>query len=351
MTATYAGMALEEIFNYDCTGHELHSGHRGEAYALIQAPEGPFVVQIHANGSRSIDTGNLLIHMYRSSDGKNDLVHCEATKYLVRWYINGKLGRAGGLPAIERGVAGLAWYEDGVRYTPKGIYVHKSDNFTAYYTDGKLGREGGLPAIEYTNGTREWYRDGKLGRAGGLPAVEQSDGTKEWYIDGAIGREGGLPSVLYSSGRAIWYNKNEEQYLPSGVQVIKEAGSTYHYIDGLLGREGDLPAIEKVDGTKIWCTKNDIHRENGLPAIVYPDCRAEWYIDGVRYTPSGTSELLTEGFTARYSFGRLHSVGGLPAIEYRDNRKDEFYINGQLATKELVEEILNKSLLENKRIM
>ena len=98
------------------------------------------------------------------------------------WYLFGKLGREGGLPAIERASGDKEWY-----------------------VNGKLGREGGLPAVEYAWPGKEWYVNGKRHRDGGLPAIEDVNKDKLWYVNGELHREGGLPAVERANGTKHWY--------------------------------------------------------------------------------------------------------------------------------------------------
>ena len=98
------------------------------------------------------------------------------------WYVDGRLHRDGGLPAVER-----------------------ADGFKQWHVDGKRHRDGGLPAVEWASGDREWHVDDKLHRDGGLPAVERADGDKEWWVDDKLHRDGGLPAVEWASGSKEWW--------------------------------------------------------------------------------------------------------------------------------------------------
>jgi hypothetical protein len=52
-----------------------------------------------------------------------------------------------------------------------------------YWVNGRLHRDGGLPAIECDE-SKEYWVNGRLHRDGGLPAIERSDGTKEYWVEG-----------------------------------------------------------------------------------------------------------------------------------------------------------------------
>jgi hypothetical protein len=75
----------------------------------------------------------------------------------------------------------IDWFIYAVRWTGK---IEYTSGRTEYWVDGKLHRDGGLPAVEYTSGKKEYWVDDKLHRDGGLPAVEYTDGTKEYWVRG-----------------------------------------------------------------------------------------------------------------------------------------------------------------------
>jgi len=107
------------------------------------------------------------------------IVWADGTKL---WYLNGKLHRGRGLPAVEVSNGGKEWWVNGQRH-----------------------RVDGLPAVEYANGNKAWYVNGKEHRDGGLPAIEQSGGSKSWYVNGLRHREGGLPAVEFKDGTKSWW--------------------------------------------------------------------------------------------------------------------------------------------------
>ena len=56
--------------------------------------------------------------------------------------------------------------------------MHERANGTKYwYLNDKLHRENGLPAVEDVAGDNYWYLNDKLHREDG-PAIERADGTK-----------------------------------------------------------------------------------------------------------------------------------------------------------------------------
>ena len=68
-----------------------------------------------------------------------------------------------------------------------------------------------------------------------------------------------------------------------GYDIIQEDGHRgFMYKLGSLPHRTDGPANTWMDGTELWYFNGQLHRDGGLPAIIYPDGRREFYVDGVR---------------------------------------------------------------------
>jgi antitoxin component YwqK of YwqJK toxin-antitoxin module len=147
---------------------------------------------------------------YFMKDGAIVAKRVMSTEYgydVERWYIGGKLGRLGDLPAE-------IWYSNG----------QKTSEY--WYKDGKKHRDGDLPAVIcYKNGQKtseHWYKDGKDHRDGDLPAdIRYEDGQKTsecWYKDGKKHRDGDLPAMIWhKNGQKTsehWY-KDGKEYVPT----------------------------------------------------------------------------------------------------------------------------------------
>jgi antitoxin component YwqK of YwqJK toxin-antitoxin module len=147
---------------------------------------------------------------YFMKDGAIVAKRVMSTEYgydVERWYIGGKLGHLGDLPAV-------ICYKNG----------QKTSEY--WYKDGKEHRDGDLPAvIWYKNGKKteeRWFKDGKRHRDGDLPALiwyENSQKTIErWFKDGKEHRDGDLPAAIwYKNGQKIsefWY-KDGQKYIPA----------------------------------------------------------------------------------------------------------------------------------------
>lgn len=109
------------------------------------------------------------------------------------FYQNGKLHRAGGMPAMI-----------GSRGTQK------------YAVDGKYHRLGGLPAIIWSRGpfAQEWWENGEIKKA------IKRDGTREWYAPGSTDRD---EAVLHrTDGPAVIHPNGIEEFWVQGVQYSRE---------------------------------------------------------------------------------------------------------------------------------
>jgi hypothetical protein len=101
------------------------------------------------------------------------------------WYKEGKLHRAGDLPAKIFAYGDQEWYKEGKQHRdgdlPAEIYANGTQ---VWYNEGKQHRDGDLPARIYASGTQVWYKEGKLHRDCDLPAIIHANGTKKWYKEG-----------------------------------------------------------------------------------------------------------------------------------------------------------------------
>ena len=87
-----------------------------------------------------------------------------------------------------------------------------ADGTKRWWLNNKLHRDNGLPAVEYADGTKRWYLNGKLHRDNGLPAIEYADGSKSWYINGERHRDNGLPAIEWSNETKVWWYLNDKKF-------------------------------------------------------------------------------------------------------------------------------------------
>ena len=87
--------------------------------------------------------------------------------------------------------------------------------------------------------------------------------------------------------------------------LTDQDGNIRHFINGAYGREGDLPCIEYANGTQCWYKENPKrggfgqppaipHRAHG-PAIVRPDGRETYFVDGKLHRLDGPAHVTEDG--------------------------------------------------------
>jgi hypothetical protein len=89
--------------------------------------------------------------------------------------------------------------------------------------------------------------------------------------------------------------------------IVFPDGGRWWYQHGKLHRDGDLPAAVDDDGPQVWYQHGRLHRSHDLPAVVWADGRQEWWVDGVRQTPADRAQ------TRRWSALRAAFVGAVVA--------------------------------------
>ncbi len=62
--------------------------------------------------------------------------------------------------------------------------------------------------------------------------------------------------------------------------AIYPDGAQVWYQHGKVHRDNDLPAIIWADGTQYWYQHDKLHRDNDLPAVIYADETQLWYQHG-----------------------------------------------------------------------
>jgi len=72
--------------------------------------------------------------------------------------------------------------ESGQYHREDGPAIIHNSGSKEWFINGKLHREGGLPAVEWYNGDKSWWINGKLHREDG-PAIEFDNGSKYWYLN------------------------------------------------------------------------------------------------------------------------------------------------------------------------
>ena len=148
----------------------------------------------------------------------------------------------------ECGYQGFCQYKTNGRKNMKEYTVRVYDSKTEWYLNNKLHREGGLPAIEWANGDKSWYMNDKLHRVDG-PAIECANGNKHWWLNNKRHRTDG-PAVEYIGNHKEWFICGK-LHRTDGPAMIWSDGTKFWYIKGILHRI-DGPAIERLNGHNEW---------------------------------------------------------------------------------------------------
>jgi len=350
---------------------------------LIPNTQPNYIVNKWGNKCTYNDKGQL--HSYNDQPA---LVRPNGTK---EWWLNGKLIRNNGLPAIVSS-AGTEWTQnkDGSWNAKRIEYVtDKFGNKCLYDDNDKLHSYNDLPALVLSVGTKYWYKHGNLHRDNDLPAIFYPDGqtqhwvngklikptpttiipdyvtdkhgnkclydenkqlhsynylpamitgwkTELWYKHGKLHRDNDLPAIVWADGRKYYY-KDNVKYTPTITipdYILNKFGNKCLYDEnGQYHSYNDLPAIIMSSGTKFWYKHGNYHRENDLPAIVWPNGTQEYYKNGVEYKPKITipdyvSNYLGDKCTCDEN-GLLHSYNDLPAV-IMSNGTQEWHKHGKL---------------------
>lgn len=107
-------------------------------------------------------------------------------------------------------------------------------------------------------------------------------------------------------------------------------------IGGILHRDNDLPAIVYPDGSAKWYNENKLHRDNDRPAIVFQNGTQFWFTNGMKTRVNGLPAVLwADGDVEYWLDNKFHNLNG-PACT-RGSKK-EYYIHGeQLKEEEFLE--------------
>jgi hypothetical protein len=163
----------------------------------------------------------------------------------------------------------MASYKDGSHTT-------KFLNGTLFwYKNDLLHRDGDKPAFIGSKGTLEWFKNGLRHRDDDRPAIIYADGTLEWWKDGELHRDGDKPACIHANGELEWF-KNGQPH-----------------------RDDDKPAFIGSKGTLVWYKNGLLHRTTG-PAIIRPNNKLEYWINGVEITSEVNSWLKTRKY--KYQF-------------------------------------------------
>ena len=124
-----------------------------------------------------------------------------------------------------------------------------------------------------------------------------------------------MNSVIYRNdiGRDKWYIARPGNKLilhrEDGPAVIHPDGKQEWYLNGLRHRT-DGPAVIRADGRQEWYVNALLHREDG-PAVIHPDGSFDWFFKGRRHRLDGPARYIKDDI-------------------YNNHIIEEWYVNGML---------------------
>jgi hypothetical protein len=92
-------------------------------------------------------------------------------------------------------------------------------------------------------------------------------------------------------------------------------------------RDNDLPAVVYPDGTCEWWFDGKRHRENDNPSTIYADGSQFWHQYGRLHRANKPAITRPDGYEKWALRGTLHRIGG-PAITHEDGGR-EWWVNGE----------------------
>ena len=92
-------------------------------------------------------------------------------------------------------------------------------------------------------------------------------------------------------------------------------GAEYWYKNDKSHRDEDLPAIIFPSNSQKWYQNGELHRDGDLPAVISNNGAREWYKNGKRHRDGDLpAEISGDGAQLWCQHGKLHRDGDLPAV-------------------------------------
>ena len=94
-----------------------------------------------------------------------------------------------------------------------------------------------------------------------------------------------------------------------------------------------LETYKNINGYQVWLKNGLSHRDNDLPAMIYPDGTQYWYKNGIKHRDNDLpASIYSNGHQFWYKNGNLHRDNDLPAVIY-GNGDQYWWVNGQYCHK------------------
>ena len=105
------------------------------------------------------------------------------------------------------------------------IWWPVSPELMASYNDGSHTEK-------YIDGKIAWFKNSDLHRDGDLPAVIHADYSLAWFKNGELHRDKDKPAYIGISGHLVWL-KNDKQHRTTGPAVIHPNNKKEYWINGV----------------------------------------------------------------------------------------------------------------------
>ena len=101
----------------------------------------------------------------------------------------------------------------------------------------------------------------------------------------------GKPTEIDSEGTRVWKNSKGQLHRDNGLPaVIYKNGDKYWYQNGKYHRDNG-PAIIYSNRAKFWYQNDRLHREDG-PAVISSGGIKEWWLNGKKYSEEEFKDLM-----------------------------------------------------------
>ena len=135
--------------------------------------------------------------------------------------------------------------------------------------------------------------------------------------------------VVLSNGELNWFQTKNINVKLLEEYKIDEYGNQLWYKNGKLHRDNDLPAEIYPNGSQCWYKNGKRHRDNDLPAIISSGTQ-EWFKKGKRHRNNDLPAVIYQsGNQCWYKNGKIHRDNDLPA-EIETNGTQRWYKNHNL---------------------
>ena len=111
-------------------------------------------------------------------------------------------------------------------------YLNERDIWWPVSPELMAGYRDGSHTNEWQDGSLAWQKNCKLHRDDDKPAAIWADGTLEWQKNGKWHRDGDKPAEICADGNLVWY-KNGLPHRTTGPAIIYPNNKHEYWINGV----------------------------------------------------------------------------------------------------------------------